>query len=284
MIYIASNSDAQMRLDRFLREKAGLPNSLINKLIRKRKVFIDSKRCSDSSARLTPNQTIEVRSGAPIVAAPKPEKKAASARFIDLVKASVIYKDDKIIVLNKPRQMAVQGGMNVKESVDDALDELKFDASERPRLVHRLDKATSGLLILARSRLIAQELGRMFAQRLVKKIYVAVLSGVPRERAGVIDAPLTKGRNAPDKEALTHYKVLKTQAGVSLVEFDLKTGRTHQLRLHAALELNCSVVGDEKYGRKQTTWLRLHAHKASFVLDGHRYELSADLPANFFPL
>jgi 23S rRNA pseudouridine955/2504/2580 synthase len=209
---------------------------------------------------------------------------------------SVLYRDRDLIAIDKPAGLAVQGGTGTDRHLDQMLDALRFDAPERPRLVHRLDKDTSGVLLLARSAAAARWIGEAFRGRDARKVYWAVVAGVPRPRQGKIDAPLAKlpgaagERMAIDeagKRAITLYAVLDTlgdkAAWVALMPL---TGRTHQLRAHMAL-IGHPILGDGKYGgaasRLEIPGIarELHLHARSIELPrpaGRPVHVEAPLP------
>ena len=173
-----------------------------------------------------------------------------------------MYKDDEVLILNKPAGIATQGGTGISISVDDLLDYMKFDYERRPRLVHRLDKETSGVLVLARRFDSAAKVSEAFREKQVHKKYIAIWCGVPTVHEGIIDAPLhkegdahTKGNMVEDevngKEAVTNYKVLAHSDFFSLVELTIPTGRMHQIRAHSAI-IGCPVLGDYRYSKAPT--------------------------------
>ena len=172
----------------------------------------------------------------------------------------MLHRDDDVIAINKPPGLAVQGGTGVTRHVDALLDALQFDAPERPRLVHRLDKDTSGLLVLGRNARAAAALAAAFRGRDAHKLYWALVAGVPGLAAGVIDAPLEKqGRpgaakvapSAAGKRAITRYRVIE-KAGRRIAWLALypETGRTHQLRVHCTV-IGTPILGDGKYGGRE---------------------------------
>ena len=215
----------------------------------------------------------------------------------DLV-ARIIYRDDHVLVLDKPHGLPVQGGPGIRLSVDAMLDGLRFGAPERPRLVHRLDRDTSGVLVLARSAAAAARLAAAFRGRDVEKFYWALVVGEPEAPEGRIDLALAKlggprGERtravddpAEGARAITDFRTLDTvKRRTAWLELRPLTGRTHQLRVHCAEALGCPVLGDGKYGgaaaHMEELPNRLHLHARALRLphpDGGTLEVSAPLP------
>ena len=279
-----ADGEAGLRLDRwFQRHFPELGHGALQKLLRTGQVRIDGKR-AEGKDRVEPGQTIRLPPG--VTAAPPPKPRGiptVSDRDAEEIRGLVIYKDDQVIVLNKPPGLAVQGGTGTERHVDGMLDALRFGYEERPRLVHRLDKDTSGLLLIARTRLAARRLGDSFRDRETEKLYWAVVVGVPPRPEGAIDLPLAKRPGARDRElmqvdaengqkALTHFRVLD-HAGkrAALLALWPRTGRTHQLRVHCAA-IGCPILGDGKYGGEEALLAavadarRLHLHARRLVL------------------
>lgn len=211
--------------------------------------------------------------------------------------AMTIHSDDDLLVFDKPSGLAVHAGTRTTRDLDTMLAALTGADGERPVLVHRLDKETSGVLVAARGKRQAARLGRMFADRRMEKVYVALLAGVPEPRVGVISVPLKKvatprgGRMVAaeegDPEALvaeTRYEVAEVRDGgaSSLVIFRPKTGRQHQLRAHAAI-MGHPILGDRLYGRAGSApRLMLHAHRLAFGGgDGGDWCFEAPIPTEF---
>lgn len=170
----------------------------------------------------------------------------------------VLFIDGEAIVLDKPAGLAIHHGPVTKESLEDQLDLLRFGFARAPRPVHRLDRDTSGCLLLARNPRAHRRFAHAFDEGRVEKTYVAVLDGVPAEREGRIEMALAKQssravgwRMVPDpngKAAATHWALLAEQRGRALVRFRPETGRTHQIRVHAAEGLGLPISGDPIYG------------------------------------
>lgn len=213
----------------------------------------------------------------------------------------VIYRDDAVIVVNKPHGLPVQGGPGIVRHLDGMMEGFRLDAGDKPRLVHRIDKDTSGLLLLARTPGVAAKLAAAFRSRIVHKTYWAIVAGRPSPQAGQIDAPLVKfgglrggervavaeaGEEAASS-ALTDYRTLDA-AGKRLAWLEMSplTGRTHQLRVHCAA-LGTPIVGDRMYGGERSQVeglpekLHLHARRLSFPHPGGgTLTLEAELPAH----
>ncbi|MSO89736.1 MAG: RluA family pseudouridine synthase [Rhodospirillaceae bacterium] len=294
-----AEDEADLRLDRwFRRHFPDLPHGQLEKLLRTGKVRIDGKRAK-ANARLNAGQTIRVPPVTPPASAePATPKKTpqVAARDSAWLQSLVLHRDADMIVINKPAGLAVQGGTGVTRSLDGMLDALRFGGAERPRLVHRLDRDTSGVLVLARSARVAARLSEAFRTKAVRKLYWALVVGVPRPHRGRIDLPLAKvagleGERVVEddeggKRAITEYAVVD-HAGKKAAWLALEplTGRTHQLRVHC-LSLGTPILGDGKYGGPQAflsgAFSRdLHLHARAIVLplpDGTALTVRADLP------
>lgn len=265
--YRVAGEDDDTRLDRWCQRILGkAPNSIYQKAIRKGLVRLQGKKV-EASTRVKRDQMVEVRGDIT-----NPEKQAAAKPKMTMTatmeqaqeaQSWVLYKDKDILVINKPGGLAVQGGSGITRHLDGLLPCLQFDAKDIPRLVHRLDKDTSGIMLLARHVAAASELQRAFANKKIQKTYLALVVGVPNPYDGEIVSNLDKlamGEHsremvrsvddAEGKRAITRYRVLENLARkLALVELEPITGRTHQLRVHMA-EMECPIVGDGKYGGK----------------------------------
>ncbi len=291
-------ADDGIRLDRwFKRHFAGFPHSMLERQLRKGDIRLDGKKAK-SSDRLMAGQVLLV----PEINLTAAQKAKAPKRLLSReeqadVQKWVIYKDANIIVINKPFGLPVQGGTKVTKSVDDLLDALKFDG-DRPKLTHRLDRDTSGVLVLARTARMATVLTKGFAEKTIQKTYLALVNGCPMESRGTIDFKLIKAmaaeasfeRVAVDDEdgkyAKTEYRVVESLARrFALMELKPLTGRTHQLRVHMQA-IGCPIVGDHKYGGSTSdakelgveNVLHLHAWKIEIPVSGKIIKVSAPLP------
>ena len=199
-----SDDEAGLRLDRwFQRHFPELSHGALQKLLRTGQVRIDGKR-AEGKDRVEPGQTIRLPPGVTTTPPPKPrEIPTVSDEDAAEIQRLVIHKDDHVIVLNKPPGLAVQGGTGTERHVDGMLDALRFGFEERPRLVHRLDKDTSGVLLIARTGQAAKRLGESFRDRETEKLYWAVVVGLPPKPEGAIDLPLAKRPGARgDREVM----------------------------------------------------------------------------------
>jgi len=261
--------DDGIRLNRwFLREYPSLSLSRLQKLLRTKQIKVDGKR-AETSTRLVAGQEIRLP---PLDNEKAPQKNDFVSKTDEkLIKDMVIYKDDNIIVLNKPSGIAVQGGTNQTRHIDGLLDALKFGLEDRPKLTHRIDKETSGLLVLARNRKYALVLTKAFREHALKKTYLALCEGCPKKKTGEIKSNLEKiGEKMvvveDGQKAVTEYEVLDNiGTKFSLIEASPLTGRTHQIRVHLA-HIKTPIVGDRKYGTRNmsadlSSKLHLHAYQ-----------------------
>ncbi len=274
-----------MRLDRWFGvHYPALTFSYLNKLLRTGQVRVDGARARGNT-RLADGQTVRVP---PLQFASRPADlpdeavRPLSPKDRALLRDMVLYEDDDVIVLNKPAGLAVQGGTKTTRHIDGLLESWGLELGERPRLVHRLDRDTSGALLVARRRHVAAALGKLFATRAVEKIYWAVVYGLPRLREGTIDAPLVKAAGADQdkvrlaeqgeegaQKAVTHYTVADNAGqAFSWIEAMPVTGRQHQIRAHLAL-IGHPILGDNKYEGDRAVPAaidnRLHLHARRLV-------------------
>ncbi len=256
IITVKDDDDGQ-RLERWLKKNVpDMPYVLAQKLMRKGQIRIDGKRVKPET-RIASGQEVKIPPFDVKEKTHKPAKRELSEADIDLIRSLVIYKDEDVIAINKPYGLAAQGGTNTDRHVDAMLLALKNEQGVVPRLVHRLDKDTSGVMLLARSAKCAKILGEAFKGRGVRKIYWAVVTPTPELLEGSIKAPIIKSggdfeKMVIDEEegkyALTEYSVIESAGrAAAFVAFYPRTGRTHQIRVHAAQGLGSSIIGDRKY-------------------------------------
>ncbi|MFZ2017652.1 MAG: RluA family pseudouridine synthase [Methyloceanibacter sp.] len=278
-----SHAEDGMRLDRWFKiHYATLPHSRLEKLLRTGQVRVDGGRVK-ASTRLAAGQSIRVPP-LPDVAPPPAPRHALSKADRAFLASMTLYEDDDLLILNKPAGIAVQGGTKTTQHIDRLLEGLGDGPETRPRLVHRLDRDTSGVLVVAKRRSVAAKLGRAFQTRSVRKIYWALVKGVPKPPQGKVEAALVKaagpegdrvrkarpGEQDIAQSAVTHYAVVD-RAGQQAAFVSLKpvTGRQHQLRAHMAI-IGHPILGDEKYQGDSDLpegvprKLQLHARRISF--------------------
>lgn len=294
------DDEAGMRLDRwFLVHFPNLPFGRVQKLIRTGQVRVDKGRVG-TSTRLEAGQTVRVP---PVDDAPRvvdgPKINAADATFLrDLI----LYEDDEIYVFNKLHGLAVQGGSGTKRHIDGMLKSLPNKKGEAPRLVHRLDRDTSGCLVVAKTRAAASHFGAVFRSRSARKIYWAITAGVPVPRQGKVSCFLAKQPTRDGEQmvvaehggdgaqhSVSYYSVTD-QASEKFAWVTLKpvTGRTHQLRVHMMLA-GTPILDDPRYFKLENyevpsglgTGLHLHARRLALPLPSGKYlDITAPLPAH----
>lgn len=256
-LIITSEKNGQ-RLDKFLKDAYGLPFGKISQLCRKGNIRLDGSRVK-ANAILTEGQELKIPNLEVVAESQKTNPKQTyvpTKAELKAARSMIMGEDDALIWLNKPADIPVQAGTGHVKSIDRLMSALYPDAP--PKLVHRLDKATTGLLILAKTTEAAQKMSAAFKNHKLQKTYVALLSGRLHPTEGIIEAGLekagTKGHekvllSRDGKRAVTEY-ILRQSFGkaLHLVELQPKTGRMHQLRVHTADMLKCPIVGDWKYG------------------------------------
>jgi 23S rRNA pseudouridine955/2504/2580 synthase len=297
------DDEGDQRLDRWFKKRfPELNHGRLEKLLRTGQIRVDGKRAK-ASDRVAAGQVLRVPPIAPAQDADRPRSapkpKPVSDRDAKILHDAVLYKDADVLVIDKPAGLAVQGGTGLDKNLDAMLDTLKFEAAERPRLVHRLDKDTSGVLVLARNAKAARELAESFRHKSARKVYWAVVVGIPKPDRGTIDAPLSKQaggygeRVGIDEEegrhAVTRYAMIERAGNrAAWVALMPETGRTHQLRAHCVI-LGTPILGDGKYGGIEAHLARenlprnLHLHARSIKIPHPRkgwIEATAPLPAH----
>ena len=265
-----SEDEEGMRLDRwFKRRLPSLSLSHLNKIVRTGQVRVDGARVK-TATRLSAGQCVRVP---PLEVAPPPAKPEISLEDQTALRAMILYEDRDLIVLNKPYGLAVQGGSGTKHHIDAMLASLPNERGDRPVLVHRLDRDTSGVLLVAKTRRIAADLGEIFRSRQAQKIYWALVEGVPKPAQGRISLYLAKGEAMGDvrpkyvggdraavekmriakhgeedaQHSVTYYTIVdKIAPRLAWLSLKPITGRTHQLRAHCEA-IGHPIIGDPKY-------------------------------------
>ncbi len=286
-----SEDDNGQRLDRWLK-KQGLPFALVQKLLRTGQIRVDGKRAKPDQ-KLAAGQDVRLP---PVEEKPRKEL-PLSQKDVEFIHSLVIYDDGQVLAVNKPYDLPSQGGPGIRRHVDGLLEGLKDGKGVKPRLVHRLDRETSGVMLLARSAETARALGKAFQGRDVQKIYRALTVPAPEIDDGTITAPLHKLDRAQKvivdekegKTAITDFRVIeRVGRQCAYVAFRPRTGRMHQIRAHAAF-MGCPLLGDVRYGGAEhldgmKTASRLHLHAWRIVLPHPCkkgiLEVTAPLPAD----
>jgi len=301
--FTVAADDEGIRLDRWF--KRHLPQvgfATVSRWARTGQVRVDGKRARPED-RLAEGQVLRVPPGGDNPARPTVARRKPTAEQFEAAEAMLIHKSKAALVLNKPPGLATQGGTGTHLHVDGLLDAFAEGDEPRPRLVHRLDKDTSGVLLVARTPGSAAFFSKRFSGRSAKKIYWALVVGVPDVEDGTIDAPLAKQPGTGGEKmhvdtengqpAKTRYRVLD-QAGnrAAWVELQPLTGRTHQLRVHMAA-IGHPIVGDGKYGGQDAFLTgsisrKMHLHARRLVIDapkddgsGGTLDVTAELPEHF---
>ncbi len=300
--FTVSADDDGIRLDRWF--KRNLPETTFNAVSRWSRtgqLRLDGKRAGPGD-RVEAGQIIRVPPADPAAAAtakPKVERRPMSDDEIAYVNELVIYRDPQAVVINKPPGLATQGGTKTSTHLDGLLDGLAEEGGPRPKLVHRLDKDTSGVILVARTPRAAAFFSKSFSGRTARKVYWALVVGVPEVRDGFIDLPIGKQfgtggeKMCIDEESgqpsKTRYRVVERAGNrAAWVELQPFTGRTHQLRVHMAA-IGHPIVGDGKYGGQEafltgTISRKLHLHARRLKIDhpdGGQVDVTAELPAHF---
>jgi 23S rRNA pseudouridine955/2504/2580 synthase len=261
---VVTADENNMRVDRFLEARfPGLSFSHIQRIVRKGELRVNGKR-ADSKDRIEEGQSIRIpplKLDAPHFVGSLSE---AAQKTLQALKDMILFEDADVMVLNKPAGLAVQGGSGTVRHIDQMLEVMRDAKGQKPRLVHRLDKDTAGCLLIAKTRFAATALTGSFRHRSARKIYWALVAGVPKPKQGRISTYLAKEENEEDtimriaahgdegaSHAVTYYAVVETSAQkLAWVSLKPVTGRTHQLRAHMA-HIDHAIVGDPKYFNKE---------------------------------
>ena len=297
-----TEEEAGARLDRWVKRRLSISQGELEKLLRTGQIRVDGGRAK-SNTRLEAGQSVRLP---PVSSAPKGQAGDASQKHRggdeQFMRDLVLHEEDDFFVLNKPAGLAVQGGTSIKRHIDGMLGYLRGESDHRPKLVHRLDRDTSGVLVIARHPAAAARLGDLFRGRTLDKIYWAVTVKVPQPRSGQVRCWMARGSGEEGEEdrermyrsrqsvegarhSITDYAVVST-AGQRAAWVALKpvTGRTHQLRFHMS-ELETSILGDTRYTTRkevpQGVANGLHLHARAIILprkSGKPVTVTAPLP------
>lgn len=267
------NQENDVRLDRFIRRSYPfLPQSILEKALRKGNIKVNGKK-KTSSFRLSEEDVVFVYADFEQYAEINTDHKTVlSNEDRSFLEEIIIFEDDELCLINKPHNIAVQGGTGMHRSLDDLFK--LYQKNVNYKLMHRLDKDTSGVLVFAKTQDAAKSIAESFKNRVIEKKYLAIIHGCPKNKKGIINAPLLKDFSnhkekmivhSDGKEAITYYEVLATKNDFSYVVLKPLTGRTHQLRVHMT-HIGHPIVGDYKYDSfiKKGHRLHLHSHTIKF--------------------
>ena len=281
--YIVDDDYDDSRLDKwFKNEIINLPHSLLEKILRQNKVRVNKKK-TKSSYRLQTGDLIEIYN----ISKLKPVDKKEKIKYIPKKNEIGTYDDyviednENFIVINKPTGIPVQSGTKSFKNIIDILKNSKYFKNSKPFIVHRLDKETSGILIIAKNRKYAQLFTSLFRIRKIHKTYLAIVYGKVHKSIKVMKDNLIYYDNNKKifQKAISNLKIIKSNEGYSYLELNPITGRKHQLRKQL-LKIGCPIIGDDKYflndrKRIKTKNLMLHAYKIKFMINNIQYNFKA---------
>ena len=281
-IFIIDKNSADQRIDRFLKRIFdNLSQSFIEKNLRKKNILLN-KQLTKSNQIIKTDDIITIKNFSEKIYQ-KFKKKNSIANInqshINNFKQSILYENDNFLIIDKWSGIASQGGSNITISIDTIIKNI----SENYNLVHRLDKETSGLMIIAKNLHYTRFFGELFKSQKLKKTYLAICEGVPKIKESYVDLDINSNINDKVIHTKTFYKVLLYNNKTSLIKFEPKTGKKHQLRI-VAKNLGCPIVGDQKYNLNQTKHgenLKLNAFKLEFDIDDNEFKVTSTLPKNF---
>ena len=281
--YTVDDDYNDSRLDKWFKNKIiNLPHSLLEKILRQNKIKVN-KRKTKSSYRLQAGDLIEIYD----ISKFKPIDKKEKIKYLPKKKEIRNYDDyiiednENFIVINKPIGIPVQSGTKSYKNIIDILKKSKYFENSKPFIVHRLDKETSGILIIAKNRKYAQLFTSLFRIRKIHKTYLAIVYGKVDKSIKVMKDDLIYYENNKkiSQKAVSNLKIIKSHEGYSFLELNPITGRKHQLRKQL-LKIGCPIIGDDKYflndrKRIKTKNLMLHAYKIKFMINNVQYNFKA---------
>jgi len=281
--FIIQSDNFDIRLDKWLRSNfSSLNQSFIEKNMRKGNIKVNNKKVT-SKYKLQIKDEVIIFNYSKDVYLHQTERlsiKKIPSKYNELFHSNIVYQNDNFIILNKWTGIATQGGSKINISIDDVIKNI----SNKYNLVHRLDRETSGLLIIAKDMETTKYFGKLFREQLIKKIYVAICQGSPKNKESEINLSIPDKKDSSKvSKSITSYKVYQTNNNISNVIFSPKTGKTHQIRI-VAKHLGCPIVGDSKYNiqnKYNFEKLKLNAHILNFTFNKKDYEFISILPDHF---
>jgi 23S rRNA pseudouridine955/2504/2580 synthase len=280
-ILIIDDSSADQRIDRFLKRKfQNLSQSFVEKNLRKKNILLN-KHLTKSNQIIKVDDKITIKNFSEEVYQKFERKKSnltINKSLITNFKKSILYENDNFLIIDKWSGIASQGGSNIVISIDTIIKNI----SEDYNLVHRLDKETSGLMIIAKNLKYTRLFGKLFKSQKLNKTYLAICDGMPKLKESYVNLNI---KNNSDKviKTQTFYKILSYNNKTSLIKFEPKTGKKHQLRI-VAKNLGCPIVGDIKYNlnsNKQKENLKLNAFMLEFDIEDNQFKITSSIPKDF---
>jgi len=281
IILVDETSDG-LRIDKYLKDKLNLPFSLLHKEFRKKNILINNKKVTGNH-RLQKNDKVFLYREFKQYINDDVEQKNIPFSLKKKLNDSIVFKDRNFLILNKWGGIASQGGSKVKISIDDLI-KLLGSGNDKPKLVHRLDKDTTGLLIIALNTESARYFHQILSNQKIKKTYYAIVTNKPKDNQGIYTNDISDNKKI--FKAQTKYKVIKKiKNNFYLLRLEPLSGRKHQIRLHCYLN-NLPILGDQKYNNSSRKLniknLFLHAGKLEFnTKNGKKIKIETDLPQHF---
>jgi len=282
------NKSINMRIDRWIKNNIGqIPQALIEKDLRKGNIKINKKKTKSSTKLKLNDEIYFYKYNYEIFKKNLKSKFIPNKETLKINENSIIESNENFVVINKLSGVSVQGGTKSKKNLIDIFSKSKIFTDNKPFTVHRLDKDTSGILIIAKNRSSAQLFTSLFRLRKVHKTYLALCNGELNKDSGTLIHNLIRYDNKKKitEKAITHYKLLDTNLNCSLLELKPITGRKHQIRKQL-LEIGHPIVGDRKYYLQEFNSsvnknLMLHAYKIKFMIENKKFNFKASLPSYF---
>ena len=275
------NQDFEIRLDKYLKQQyTSLTQSFIEKNIRKKNILVNNLKTS-SKYIVKKGDSLKILNFHKDKFKNKIIYNRAVNISVDVLKKfkdSIIYQNNDFIILNKWSSIATQSGTNITVSIDDIIKKISVEY----KLVHRLDKDTSGLLVISKNKKFAKIFGNLFKSKLISKTYLSICEGKPKLKHSTVDLNI-KNKSDKIENTKTFYKTLNSNRGLSLILFKPITGKMHQLRI-VSKNLSCPIVGDSKYNNQskfKKEILKLNAHVLNFSISNTDYEFISELPNDF---
>jgi len=281
-IFIIDKHSADQRIDKFLKRNFdNLSQSFIEKNLRKKNILLN-QHLTKSNQIIKADDKITIKNFSKEIYEKFEKKKSNLTIHKSLLtnfKESILYENDDFLIIDKWSGIAAQGGSNIVFSIDTIIKNI----SENYNLVHRLDKGTSGLMIIAKNLQYTRFFGKLFKSQKLKKTYLAICDGMPKLKESYVDLNINSNTREKEIKTQTFYKVLSYNDKTSLIKFEPQTGKKHQLRI-VAKNLGCPIVGDIKYNlnlNKKKENLKLNAFMLEFDIEDNQFKITSSIPKDF---